>query len=283
LKLLRVLVKQCLSSSSVSVDSYKLSDNEFYTVPQDGSFPSYLDHIRSLPSVDSSEAFGLNQNSDTDYMARTSLYLVSALDNMNAKRSADGDDEKVNERLSALVNHLASMLPAKFNVQAVRSSKEGSEQERSPLDNFLIRELECFNRLLTVMKQTLDALRLGLQGLALMTSDLDQALALLDSGKVPPSWACFYLSKKSLGPWMVDLQLRIEAVKNWAEGASLPKAFWMGGFCDPIAFAAAVQQTAVRKLGAAYDTLIWEFVIINSVESDIKVTFASTFKNVFVA
>jgi dynein heavy chain len=121
------------------------------------------------------------------------------------------------------------------------------------------------------MRQTLEALRLGLQGLALMTSDLDQALELLDTGKVPPLWGSFYLSMKSLGPWMADFLLRIEAIKNWAEGASPPKAFWMGGFCDPIAFSAAVQQTAVRKLGAPYDALIWEFVIINSVESDIKV------------
>jgi len=270
LKVLRVLVKQCLSSSSITVDSYKLSDSDGYTVPQDGSFPSYLDHIRSLPSVDSSEVFGLNSNSDTEYMARTSLYLISTLESMNAKSSAGGDDEKANERLSTLVNQLLSMLPAKFNIQAVRSSKEGADQERSPLDNFLIRELETFNRLLTVMRQTLEALRLGLQGLALMTSDLDQALELLDTGKVPPLWGSFYLSMKSLGPWMADFLLRIEAIKNWAEGASPPKAFWMGGFCDPIAFSAAVQQTAVRKLGAPYDALIWEFVIINSVESDIK-------------
>jgi dynein heavy chain, axonemal len=270
LKVLRVLVKQCLSSSSITVDSYKLADNELYTVPQDGSFPSYLDHIRSLPTVDCSEAFGLNRNCDTEYMARTSLYLISTLDSMNTKLSAGGDEEKVNERLSAIVNQLLAMLPAKFNIQAVQQSKEGSDHERSPLDNFLIRELECFNRLLSVMRQTLEALRLGLQGLALMTSDLDQALALLDKGQVPPSWRSFYLSMKSLGPWMTDLLQRIDAVKVWAEGASPPKAFWMGGFCDPIAFAAAVQQTAVRKLGAPYDALIWEFVVINSVESDIK-------------
>jgi len=271
LKLLRVLVKQCLSNSSISVDSYKLSDVENYTVPQDGSFPSYLDHIRSLPSVDSSEVFGLNQNSDTEYMARTSLYLISTLDSMSTKPSAGSDDEKVNERLCAMVNQLLAMLPAKFNVQAVRSSKEGADQERSPLDNFLIRELESFNRLLSVMSQTLEALRRGLQGLALMTSDLDQALALLDKGQVPPSWGSFYFSMKSLAPWMTDLLQRVEALKAWAEGTSAPKAFWMGGFCDPIAFAAAVHQTAVRTLGVPYDVLIWEFVIINSVESDIKV------------
>jgi dynein heavy chain len=279
LKLLRVFVKQCLSSSSITVDSFRLSDTDAYTVPQDGSLPSYLDHIRSLPSVDSSEAFGLNQNCDTEYMARTSLYLISTLDSMNTKLSVAGDDEKANDRLSTMVNQLLAMLPAKFNIQAVRSSKEGSEQERSPLDNFLIRELECFNRLLSVMRQTLEALRLGLQGLALMTSDLDQALALLDRGRVPPSWCSFYLSLKPLGPWMTDLLQRIDAVKNWAEAASAPKAFWMGGFCDPIAFAAAVHQTAVRKLGVSYDALIWEFVIINSVESDIKVTFTSCIKN----
>ena len=279
LKVLRVIVKQCLSSSSITVDSFKLSDNDVYTVPQDGSLPSYLDHIRSLPTVDSSEAFGLNQNCDTEYMARTSLYLISTLDSMNTKLSAVGDDEKASERLSNMVNQLLAMLPAKFNTQAVRSSKEGSDQERSPLDNFLLRELECFNRLLSVMRQTLEALRLGLQGLALMTSDLDQALALLDRGRVPPSWCSFYLSMKSLGPWMTDLLQRIEAVKAWAEAASAPKAFWMGGFCDPIAFAAAVHQTAVRKLGVPYDALLWEFVIINSVESDIKVIFAIIFDN----
>jgi len=102
---------------------------------------------------------------------------------------------------------------------------------------------------------------------------------LLDRGRVPPSWCSFYLSMKSLGPWMTDLLQRIEAVKAWAEAASAPKAFWMGGFCDPIAFAAAVHQTAVRKLGVPYDALLWEFVIINSVESDIKVIFAIIFDN----
>jgi dynein heavy chain len=56
----------------------------------------------------------------------------------------------------------------------------------------------------------------------------------------------------------------------------------MGGFCDPIAFAAAVQQTAVRKLGAPYDALSWEFVIINSVESDIKVSNASKINNYLI-
>jgi len=202
LKLLRALVKQSLSTSSVTVDNHKLSDNGIYTVPQDGSFPSYLDHIRSLPAVDSCEAFGLNQNCDIDYMARTSLYLISTLDCMNTKLSLGNDDSMVNERLSAKVSQLLAMLPAKFNIQSIRSSKENADQERSPLDNFLIRELQCFNRVLSVTGQTLNALRLALQGLALMTSDLDHTLVLLDAGKVPPSWGSFYLSMKSLGPWM---------------------------------------------------------------------------------
>jgi len=185
LKLLRALVKQSLSTSSVTVDNHKLSDNGIYTVPQDGSFPSYLDHIRSLPAVDSCEAFGLNQNCDIDYMARTSLYLISTLDCMNTKLSLGNDDSMVNERLSAKVSQLLAMLPAKFNIQSIRSSKENADQERSPLDNFLIRELQCFNRVLSVTGQTLHALRLALQGLALMTSDLDHTLVLLDAGRFP--------------------------------------------------------------------------------------------------
>jgi len=65
------------------------------------------------------------------------------------------------------------------------------------------------------MSQTLEALRQGLQGLALMTSDLDQPLALLDKCQVLSSWGSFHFSTKSLAPCMANLVQRVEAMKAW--------------------------------------------------------------------
>jgi dynein heavy chain, axonemal len=51
-----------------------------------------------------------------------------------------------------------------------------------------------------------------------MSSELDEIFSYLYDGKVPPAWQKAYPSLKPLASWTHDLIMRIEQIRNWAEG-----------------------------------------------------------------
>lgn len=126
----------------------------------------------------------------------------------------------------------------------------------------LYQEVDRYNVLLRILKQSLKHLELGVQGLAVTTPELEQIMGALLEFKVPKAWSRCYPSVKPVDLWMRDLVFRVDALQKWIDEA-LPRCFWLPGFTYPTGFLTALLQTSARKNGIAIDTLSWEFPVLN--------------------
>ena len=137
-----------------------------------------------------------------------------------------------------------------------------------PLKTVLLQELERYNKLLKILRSSLGQLELGIQGLSVITPELEAVFYGMLSGVVPTMWSFAYPSLKPLGSWTMDLLRRIEQMDKWLNDA-LPNVFWFTGFTYPTGFLTALLQTCARKTGEAIDALGWEFNVIPQEESGI--------------
>lgn len=70
--------------------------------------------------------------------------------------------------------------------------------------------MERFNKLLKKMHASLDMLEKAIQGLVLMSQELDDMYSNFLKNKVPPNWEdVSYLSLKPLSAWSKDLIQRV--------------------------------------------------------------------------
>lgn len=133
--------------------------------------------------------------------------------------------------------------------------------EKKPLDVVLLQEITRYNVLLKKTNSSLDDLRRGIEGLVLMSSELEEIFTCIYEGRVPTSWLTAYPSLKLLGSWTRDLISRVKHFSHWAETTHQPTLFWLSAFTFPTGFLTAVLQTSARSWNISIDSLSWEFQV----------------------
>ena len=84
------------------------------------------------------------------------------------------------------------------------------------LSTVLLQEVARFNRLLSVMRASLDELQKAIKGLVVMSSELDSMYLSMLNLQVPENWAkVAYPSLKPLMSWFRDLLERVEFMEHW--------------------------------------------------------------------
>jgi dynein heavy chain len=169
-------------------------------------------------------------------------------------------------RVSAIAADLLEQVPPPFNLEQVMKAKA---DDPSALHVVLFQEIERYNMLLVRAQKSCAELIKGIQGLVVMSADLDLIFEALLNGKVPPLWLKTYPSLKPLGSWMRDLLLRIDQLARWVED-TYPTVYWLSGFTYPTCFLTAVLQTTARKNSIPIDTLSFEYGILNLEPSEVN-------------
>lgn len=132
------------------------------------------------------------------------------------------------------------------------------------LTTVLVQEMEKFNRLLVVMRKSLDDLVQAIGGFIVMSSELDAMYLSLTNGVVPANWAkVAYPSLKPLTSWFEDLIKRVEFLDDWLKNGN-PVAFWISGFFFPQGFMTGCLQTHARQYKIAIDELAFSFEVIEA-------------------
>ena len=115
------------------------------------------------------------------------------------------------------------------------------------LTTFLLQEVQRFNRLLKVIKASLEDLKKAINGLILMSDDLDAMFYDLLVNKVPKNWAKVgYPSLKPLTSWMKDLKERISFIRAWLMDGTT-NTYWLSSFFFPQGFLTGVLQEHARQ------------------------------------
>lgn len=84
------------------------------------------------------------------------------------------------------------------------------------LSTVILQEVARFNKLLTVMRASLEEIQKAIKGLVVMSSELDSMYISMLNIQVPENWSkVAYPSLKPLMSWFRDLIERVEFMESW--------------------------------------------------------------------
>ncbi|GFN75554.1 dynein heavy chain 5, axonemal [Plakobranchus ocellatus] len=249
------------------------SDNfSFYTgykIPKCKTVDEYRNYIDSLPLVDTPECFGLHPNADITYQTNTATKMLSTIVNIQPKDAGGGGGETREAVVYRLADDMLEKLPEDYVPHEVRDrlKKMGSLQ---PLNIFLRQEIDRMQRVISLVRNTLNDLKLAIDGTIIMSENLRDALDNMFDARVPNNWRKVSWESTTLGFWFTDLLDRNGQFYAWLfEGR--PSTFWMTGFFNPQGFLTAMRQEITRAhKGWALDTVFLENDVTRLMKEDIS-------------
>ena len=215
----------------------------------------YSKKIQEWGTTEKPDVFGQHINAEISSQIADTNILLDSLQSLEATQSLGGDDSaeaKVKQMISELMNQLDEPIDEDDAYEKVKP------QDQNPLKIVLMQEISRYNKLLKYIRKNLLDLERGIQGLVLISEDLEKVMFSIFENKVPDKWKFAYYSLKPLSLWMIDLNKRIDQLKTWVAKGQ-PNIFWISGFSFPTGFTTALQQQASRKYNIPIDQFIWEF------------------------
>lgn len=135
------------------------------------------------------------------------------------------------------------------------------------MNSVLTQELDKFNILISLIKNSLKELKKAIAGEALLSPDLEDALNSMQLNMIPALWMKkSFNSLKPLGSYIKDLNSRLEFFKSWLYDG-LPRVFWINKFFFAHGFLTGASQNYARKFKIPIDTMDIDFKVIADPEA----------------
>jgi len=264
-RLLLTYIKGLFVDECVNENFFKLCNRPAYYVPKEGPLGSFKEFVENFPTNDHPEAFGQHPNADIASQISDTKVLFETLLSLQPK-TATGEGVSREDQVLELAADVLTKVPEQIDYYGTQKLLAN---EPGPLNVVLLQEIERYNILLTNIADSLKDLDNAIQGLVVMSSELEEIFQCIFEARVPESWSKTFKSKKSLGSWTRDLIDRIEQFSTWAQTTRPPVLFNLGFFTFPTGFLTAVKQKSARQSGVAIDSLSWEFTVIQQQEKHI--------------
>ncbi|KAL3916097.1 MAG: hypothetical protein SGPRY_006965, partial [Prymnesium sp.] len=262
-RLMNVYMASYFNDETLTVPNYRLSSLPQYVVPEDGPLSLYREVCAGLPHIDRPECYGQHANADVASQISSGNAMLEIIVSLQP-RTADASGVTPEDKVYGLADDMLGMVP-----EPVSLADKLGEGDGSALFTVLTQEMQRYNSLLQLIRRGLTDVRLGIRGLVVMSTELDEIFQKMLIGLVPPAWMQAYPSLKPLASWYRDLVLRWQQLLSWCEEGP-PKVFWLAGFTYPTGFLTALLQTSARNNNVSVDTLTWEFPILAMEEKDVS-------------
>merc|ERR1712146_719918 len=204
---------------------------------------------------DGPEVFGLHSNADITYMTTTAQTVLSTIVDIRPKESSGGGGETREDVVTRLCNEFLEKLPASFVPHEVKArlKKMGAT---APMNIFLRQEIDRIQRVIQLVRTTLNDLLLAIDGTIIMSETLRDALDNMYDARVPKAWAAISWTSATLGFWFTELLERHSQFYSWCFQGR-PNGYWLTGFFNPQGFITAMRQEITRAhKGWALDSVV---------------------------
>lgn len=278
-KLLMVYAEECFNPKVIEKGKYRLIENsQIYYIPDpeevnfkpppDVTNPAYFyqKFIKEFPMIDKPEAFGQHVNAQIASQIGDTRDLLSSIMQLSPSTTRQGQ-ESVETSVLNICADLLEKIPEPLNLDDI---KDKFKFDTSPIKVVLIQETARYNRLLIYTRHTLQQLLKGIQGLVVISEDLEKVMMSLYQNQIPTSWQFAYPSHKPLASWVRDLIERVKQIKTWSTSQA-PVIFWISGFTYPTGFTTALLQQAAAAKQCSIDSLSLDFSIIPGDEAALVV------------
>ncbi|KAJ3111652.1 Dynein heavy chain 6, axonemal [Phlyctochytrium bullatum] len=195
-------------------DNYRFSPSGIYFAPPDGELSSYRSYIDSLPFAEEPSIFGMHENANISYQIQESRRLVKTILDVQPRLISSTSGVSPDETVALIATSILESWPEVLTIDlssiydpsSVRDEKtkavlqslfKKDEDGRmlNSLSTVLSQETVRFNKLLTVVKTSLEGLLKALKGLVVMSSELEMVFKSLLNNEVelcgkPPKLKC---------------------------------------------------------------------------------------------
>lgn len=143
-----------------------------------------MDQIQQFPNFDQPEAFGQHPNADIASLIGETRLLFETLISMQVQSTASVGESKETKVLR-LAHDIALSTPEELNYE---QTAKLIGLNRAPMEVVLLQEMERYNVLLRSMKSHLRDVQMGIKGLVVMSTELEDIYQALYEGRVPQVW-----------------------------------------------------------------------------------------------
>ncbi|ESO03023.1 hypothetical protein HELRODRAFT_80768, partial [Helobdella robusta] len=239
-----------------------------YKIPKCKTLDDYKAFIDLLPMVDSPETFGLHPNADITYQTNTANSMLDTIVGIQPKDSSATGGETRESVVYRLADDMLSKLPNDYIPHEVKENLQKMGLA-NPLAIFLRQEVDRIQKVITAVRNTLQDLKLAIDGTIIMSENLRDALDCMFDARIPEAWRKISWDSATFGFWCTDLLDRNLQFNNWLFEAR-PKVFWMAGFFNPQGFLTAMRQEITRAhKGWALDNVVLDNEITKLTKEDV--------------
>ena len=163
--------------------------------------------------------------------------------------------------MAKITADVLARLPANFDIEAVQRKFPVKYEES--MNTVLAQEMLRYNRLLTIIRSSLQQLEKAIAGLSVMSAELETVFDAFAIGQVPALWMeKSFPSLKPLASYVEDLLARLDLFDGWYRNGQ-PSIFWISGFFFTPSFTTAALQNFARGNGYAIDTVGYEMEMLD--------------------
>ncbi|XP_073398257.1 dynein axonemal heavy chain 6 [Dendrobates tinctorius] len=260
---LRTILRRFFSPETLE-DNYVYSNSGIYFSPDADSLQYYKDYIENLPLTDDPEIFGMHENANLAFQRKETSTLINTILDVQPRSTSQGAGKSNDEIVSELATSILSKLPDKLDMEVASEMlfTKDSKGRVSSLTTVLGQEVDRFNNLLRVLKNSLETLNKAIAGFVVMSEEMERIYKSFLNNQVPTLWAdAAYPSLKPLGSWVKDLLLRTSFIDAWIRQGQ-PKSFWISGFFFPQGFLTGILQNHARKYNLPIDELSFHYNVL---------------------
>lgn len=161
---LETILKTFFYPNTLEAD-YKYFPSGIYYAPDYPTLPEYRDYIETLPIVDEPEIFGMHENANIAFQAQETGHLVTTILDIQPRQASGGTGKSNDDIVYELAESILGKLMDKLDIEQANQEmfEPDSKGRLNSLTTVLTQEVDQFNKLLKVMKNSLYQLQ-GHQG-----------------------------------------------------------------------------------------------------------------------
>ena len=175
------------------------------------------------------------------------------------RTSSSADEITPEQVVSNLATSILEKIPEEyiFNVEKIRQIYPADYSES--MNSVLCQELERFNGLLLVVRETSIRVQRAAAGLEVVDDELERIFDAMYNGDLPQPWLNkSYPSLMPLQGYIKDLRRRIMFFREWID-KGIPTLFWLPTFFFTHSFLTGAKQNFSRKNKFAIDEVEFRF------------------------
>ena len=265
LRVLRAYIEQMFNDTVLKGQTPM---SQIMPVPQSNNVRDFTGMIGKVPDSDLPNLFGLPANIDRSVQRFNSSAVIAALKQLAAASAEElrFDRAKWTQQLGPICE-LWSSIYQKSVFEKVKITQQHLEQP-DPVEAFVYMELHAVTEILTLVDESITALKGILTGQGMLTAKSQKDATELLTGVVPSQWSAKWEGPLAPTQWIRELNKKANSLLGWVkrmqQGQLLTSGVDLGDLFHPETFLNALRQKSARRLKQAID----ELKLVSSFEAD---------------